>query len=433
MSDVDNLVQDFITEPGVFFVGVKPLNKNSVAAARGSRDRVLPVVGRHLYREIVETCWDGGRIVPSRSKLNYSLLPDSPMTAAAMVDAALVAAAAHGINWTKLRKDKIVGVELVISLPVGFRGDARGFFVDALAWVSSTFPQPVTIIAAVVHMDEAAPHLHVVLVPIAGPGAMNGHQIVGYKGLYNKRVNSFEQQVGQRYGLRKPRRKAKLTYQERQQLAERVLVKMAADGAGWADKPPAVAAMRKMLTADPMPMARALGLVEDEAGDVAPTAHAVAGAAGSAATAGASSTALLCYAVDPDLVGDDLEGDDLVGTDGADGVGQRAGPVVELPDHQDGAHVLAGEAWLVLPTWQLAATGSASNDRTGPPADDDGDGDDGDGDGDGDGDDANFVRERDDLLAAAYCDCELGQFILPRAATHRAIVRAAAEIDKAMP
>lgn len=427
MSDVDNLVRDFITEPGVFFLGVKRLNKNSVPAARGSRDRVLPVVGKHLYREIVETCWDGGRIVSSRTKLNYSLLPGSPMTAAGMVNAALAAAAAHGIDWAKLRKDKIVGVELVISLPVGFQGDARGFFVDALEWVKATFPQPVTIIAAVVHRDEAAEHMHVVLLPLTAPGSMNGHQVLGFKGVYAKRVNSFHQQVGQQHGLGKPRRKAKLTYPERQQVAERVLVKMATDGAAWADNPAAVAAMRKMLTADPMPMARAFGLVEGEAGDVAPTAYAVACAVD--ADAVGMSTAYLCYAVDPDLMGDDLVG--------ADGAGQRAGPVVELQDHHDVAHALAGEACIVLPTWQLAATGSASNapqpvtpapihlvlvDRTGPPADDEGNRDDGD-----------FVRERDDLLAAAYWDCDLGEFVLPRAATSRAIVPAAAEIGKAKP
>jgi hypothetical protein len=418
MSAAEVLVQDFTPESGVFFLGVKPLNVRSVAAARGSRDRVLPVVGRHLYRDTgARTCWAGGSIDPSRTRLNFSLLPDMPMSSSAMVAMVLDAAADHGIDWSRLRKDQIVGVELVISLPVGFQGDARAFFVDALAWVRSTFPQPVTIIAAVVHRDEAAEHMHVVLLPITGPGSMNGHQVLGFKGVYAKRVSSFHQQVGQQHGLGKPRRKAKPTYSERQQVAERVLVKMATDGAAWADNPAAVAAMRKMLTADPMPMARALGLMECEAGDVVPTAYAVAGAV--EADAVGVSTAYLYYAVDPDLMGDDLVG--------ADGVGQRAGPVVDLPDHQDGAHVLAGEAWLVLPTWQLAATGSASNDRTGPPADDDGD------DGDGQGDDGNFVRERDDLLAAAYWDCDLGQFILPRAATRRAIVRAAAEIGKAMP
>lgn len=76
-----------------------------------------------------------------------------------------------------------------------------------------------------------------------------------------------------------------------------------------------------------------------------------------------------------------------------------------------------GEAWLVLPTWQLAATGSVStapqrvvpapirlvlDDRTGPP--DDG--------ADGDGD---FVRERDDLVASAYWNGTRGRLIGPPA------------------
>lgn len=185
---------------------------------------------------------------------------------------------------------------------------------------------------------------------------MNGHQVVGYKGLYNKRVNSFLEKVGQRYGLRKPRGKVQLTYRERQQLADRVLVKMAADGAAWADNPAAVAAMRKMLTADPVPMAQALGWMEAAAGDVDSTAYAVAGAARSATTAGASSIALLCYAVDPDLVGD--------GRGSANGVGQRAGPVVALPDRRS----LAGPADLAARGhWQRQHCAAAGRAGTDPP------------------------------------------------------------------
>lgn len=81
---------------------------------------------------------------------------------------------------------------------------------------------------------------------------------------------------------------------------------------------------------------------------------------------------------------------------------------------------LLGEAWLTLPTWQLAATSSVStahpaalapirlilDDRTGPS--DDGDDDDGDGDRDG----GNFV-EREDQVPSEYSHDEFGQFIMP--------------------
>jgi hypothetical protein len=341
----ETLVQDFVAEPGVFFLGIKSLNLKSVAAAR-NRDQVLPVVGRHLFRQIyAETCWNGGRIDHSRSWRNYSLLPDVPMTSEAMVEAALAAVADNGIDWAKLRKDQIVGVELVISLPTTFQGDARAFFVDSLAWVKATFPSPITIVAAVVHMDEANPHMHIILVPIVGPGRMDGHQIVGYKGKYAKRVKSFHQQVAQRYGLGKPHRKIQLAYRERQQLAERVLTTMTADGPAWADSPAAVGAMRRMLIADPMPMATALGLLED-ADDATPTAYAVAGAAVPAVLLGAASTALLCYAVAFDAV---LGGADAAADD-------RADQVVDVVHQLDAAYVLAGEAWLVLPTWKVSAT-----------------------------------------------------------------------------
>jgi hypothetical protein len=392
----ETLVQDFVAEPDVFFLGIKSLNLKSVAAAR-NRDQVLPIVGRHLYREIqAETCWNGGRINHSRSWMNFSLLPDRPMTSVAMVEAALTVVANNGIDWSKLRKDKIVGVELVISLPAAFQGDTRLFFVESLAWVRATFPSPITIIAAVVHLDEAAPHMHVILAPIIGPGAMCGHQVAGYKAVYNKRVNSFHQQVAQRYGLRKPRPKVKLTYRERQQLANRVLATVLADRPAWADNPAAVWEMRQLLTADPTPMAKALGLLEDS-DDATPTAYAVAGAAVPAVKPGAVSTAFLCYAVGSDVA---LDGADAAGDD-------RADQVVEVAHQLDAASVLAGEAWLVLPTWQVTAT---AHSKPGPQAaerpirivlgadagqlTDDG--------GDVDSDEGDFIRVREDQIPVAF-------------------------------
>jgi hypothetical protein len=293
----DMLVQDFIGEPGVFFLGVKALNQKSVAAAR-SIDRVLPIVGKHLYREIhAETCWNGGRIDRSRSAMNFSLLSDVPMTSEMMVGMARAAVADNGIEWAALRKDKIVGVELVISLPVTFQGNVQAFFEDSLAWIRLEFPQPITVVAAVVHLDEAAPHMHVILIPVVGPGRLDGHQVVGYKGKYSKRVNSFYEKVAQRFGLGKPRRKVSLSYRERQQLANRVLHTMMADSPTWADSGAAVMAMRQTLTLDPTPMARALGLLNGADDNAPPTADAVASAAGAGATASGGSTALLCYAV----------------------------------------------------------------------------------------------------------------------------------------
>jgi hypothetical protein len=136
MAD-DILVQDFVDEPDVFFLGIKSLNAKpkSVAAAKGKKEKVIPVVARHLYREIrAETCWAGGRINPAKSAMNYSLLHDGPTTAAGMTTAALDAMAEHDVPWQAQRKDQIMGVELVISVSPSFKGDLHAFFRQSLEW-----------------------------------------------------------------------------------------------------------------------------------------------------------------------------------------------------------------------------------------------------------------------------------------------------------
>jgi hypothetical protein len=107
----------------------------SVAAAKGKKEKVIPVVARHLYREIrAETCWAGGRINPAKSAMNYSLLHDGPTTAAGMTTAALDAMAEHDVPWQAQRKDQIMGVELVISVSPSFKGDLHAFFRQSLEW-----------------------------------------------------------------------------------------------------------------------------------------------------------------------------------------------------------------------------------------------------------------------------------------------------------
>ena len=70
------LVQDFVPEPDAFFLGMKSLNIKSVDAAKGMKANVIPVVAKHICREIpAEACRSGGRIDPSRSALNYMRIP----------------------------------------------------------------------------------------------------------------------------------------------------------------------------------------------------------------------------------------------------------------------------------------------------------------------------------------------------------------------
>lgn len=289
------LVQDFAPEGDAFFLGMKSLNIKSVETAREMKANVIPVVAKHLCREIpAEACRSGGRIDPSRTALNYTLIPGMT-TEAAITACAITAMQEHVIERQRERKDQIMGVELVFSLPEGFQGDQRRFFAECLLWTERHFPAPAQIIAAVVHLDESNPHLHVVLVPIVAPGRMDGHKVVGYVGLYAKRVSSFYEEVAQRFGLRKPQPKVKLTSTQRHKLADRIIDQLMADG--WVGSPASVKAMHRKFVADPLPIAESMALSMQDAISCKsqPTAYAVA--LDSVPEMPERATALLCNAV----------------------------------------------------------------------------------------------------------------------------------------
>jgi hypothetical protein len=257
------MVQDFHDDEQVFRVGTKPLNSKSVEAAHGNRDRVVPIAAAHLTREIKsELCRSGGRIDPSRSALNYSLLEDVPMQVAAIKARAIALMEQHGIKWQSLRKDKIMAAETIISLPPGFAGDVDAFLADSLYFTENiAFGHRVPVIAAVVHVDEreGVPHLHVLTLPITPDGRMDGHDLVGYTGMHQKRNDLFHEHVGKRYGLERPMRKVSMRHADRAYLTDQLMAKFAADCPAWASKPAVMKSLRKMVLADPLGMAKAHG------------------------------------------------------------------------------------------------------------------------------------------------------------------------------
>lgn len=267
------LIQDFHDDEQVFRVGTKPLNSKSVEAAHGNRDRVVPIAAAHLTREIKsELCRSGGRIDPRRSALNYSMLADVPMDAAAIKDRAIALMEQHSIKWRSLRKDKIMAAETIVSLPPGFAGDVDAFLADSLHFTEHiAFGHRVPVIAAVVHVDEreGVPHLHVLTLPITPDGRMDGHDLVGYTGMHQKRNDLFHEHVGKRYGLERPTRTVSMRHADRAYLADQLMAKFAADCPAWASNPAVMKALRKMVLADPLGMARAHGIVlpqDDQAG-----------------------------------------------------------------------------------------------------------------------------------------------------------------------
>ena len=133
-----------------------------------SEPKVL-AAAKHNLREIPCT----PNITPQHSYLNEVLVGPTTATAIKSQFKALLAAA--GI--TKLRKDAVLLIEAIVSLPVGVDDQERQYFQSALGWLEHSFGQG-NLLSAILHKDESAQHMHVLIVPLVN-GAMNGSDLLG--------------------------------------------------------------------------------------------------------------------------------------------------------------------------------------------------------------------------------------------------------------
>lgn len=155
---------------------------------------IIEVAAKHNLREIAAEIGDYGDIDGRRTNRNYILCGAN--TAAGVASDAQSLMDEAGIK--SLRKDVVLGLEIIISLRPNSTIDTESFFSDSLAWAKGFFRAPV--VSAVVHFDENAPHCHIIIVPLVD-GHMNGSRLMGYKyRLYSMHAN-FNRKVGKHYGL----------------------------------------------------------------------------------------------------------------------------------------------------------------------------------------------------------------------------------------
>lgn len=213
---------------------------------------IVRVAARHNLREIQAEFGADSHIEHTRIGLNQVI--------AGAATAAEVAAYAkhlmHDANIGTLRRDAVRGVEVVISLPTASAIDHTAFFTDSLAWVRGFFKVPV--LSAVVHLDEAAPHCHVLLLPLVN-GRMAGSDLVGNRTRLQAMQASFFEQVGLRYGLVRPKPQKRLSTATRHKAASMILSTIQGNP-GLLDRPDVESAMLLVLGRDPEPLLTALGL-----------------------------------------------------------------------------------------------------------------------------------------------------------------------------
>lgn len=223
----------------------------SMSKVNGRKPCDLLTAARHNLREIQAELGSVGRIDPGRSATNAILA--GPAEAAQVQALAVDLLAAAGLNPAAMRRDHVQALEFVFSLPPSCGVDPAAYFTRCLAWLMEALPLPV--LSAVSHADEVAPHLHVLLLPLAD-GVYAGGKPVERPRLLRLRESFFNVVAGPA-GLQ--RESAKLRGQAKRWAVAAVMARCeamglpAANGPLW---PVLVAAIER----DPTAAVRALGI-----------------------------------------------------------------------------------------------------------------------------------------------------------------------------
>lgn len=177
---------------------------------------IVRVAAKHNLREIQAEIGADGHIDAMRSCKNRTIAgPESADLIEQLAERLMLEG-----KVPKLRKDAVRGIEIVFSLPPVSAIDNAAFFADSLEWSRRYFKAPV--LSAVIHNDEAAPHCHVLLLPLID-GRMVGSDLMGGRKRLQDIQISFFEQVGGRYGLVRPKAQARLSAMQRAKSASLIL------------------------------------------------------------------------------------------------------------------------------------------------------------------------------------------------------------------
>lgn len=213
---------------------------------------IIATAARHNRRVIQAEMGAAGSIDPARSHLNQTLAgPPSADDVAALARQLMKAA---GID--KMRRNGVLGIEVVFSLPVAHNVDEGAFFRDCVRWAGDAFGGAQNILSADIHRDESAPHCHVLMLPLVN-GRMVGSDLVGNRTKLLATYDNFHQAVASRHGLRKA--PARLQGTAKTETATQVL-KCLRDGSDGALSSRLWAQVREDIERDPGRYALALGI-----------------------------------------------------------------------------------------------------------------------------------------------------------------------------
>jgi hypothetical protein len=158
------------------------------------------------------------------ANINPAMTPDNLVLAGSIDPKAVCANASaikadYAVPKRKLRKDHVQALEFIVSLPVHSNVESHPFFTDVLKWFKEVFGTKM-VLSAVVHYDEAAPHMHILVLPIVD-GCYEGGAPIDKRHLPDL-IKRFAKEVGRRFGLGFERR-TPITSGEKQMMGDMVL------------------------------------------------------------------------------------------------------------------------------------------------------------------------------------------------------------------
>ena len=117
----------------------------------------------------------------------------------------------------KIRANAVHGLEYFIggspgALNAMSREDQDAYFRRALDWIEERHGKE-NVLSAVIHRDEATPHMTVMTIPLDDRGRLNARALVGDRGKLSAMQTDFAERVGQPHGLERGVQGSKATHE----------------------------------------------------------------------------------------------------------------------------------------------------------------------------------------------------------------------------
>lgn len=156
---------------------------------------VLPVCLSHNLRAGNEDHRHRSRIDPARTGANEVLRgPACPLVAGELARSIL-----DELGAIPSRRDTIMGIEAVIQAPDG--SDTPTFWTECLTWATGRYQH---VLSAVVHRDQARPHMHVIALAVAD-NKLAGNALTSGERRFTRQRQEFLARIRTRLGLRPDR------------------------------------------------------------------------------------------------------------------------------------------------------------------------------------------------------------------------------------